>query len=486
MIRKIALAVCMMVSITAHSQQTSVDALYSWDTDRTKVSVLSLTGWRFTPSTVDAKVMSWYTTSDIDMHHSGHGQLRLNFQTESPAAAVAMLSRVNFTASAVKLRVRSASWKDVTQFTVIFGSDGIAATQTLTLDVKGQLSNPPNGEWTDIVAPVSGLEKYNAIDLSNVNFVMVRAQGTPGNHVDIATISLAPYQVEPVARSGASVLSTTSVLALPSSTDTEIKLFNPQLDIANNTINNAVDTVAMFNYGAQITALRVENDAGTNRHATDTRLLGKATLGKIAFSGSVGLLDSQSRTTAGSAEVTWRIIDPLVLSIGHARNAIDTVEAMQANIVQDAYTLSADYNTARWGVFAGLADIDYSDGNRRSMVSSKVHMSVWDKIGANAYVRTRHYRNSDPYTGLYFSPENYDRWLAGVAVRTQVAKNSILSGHLDAGRQTTDGDSSLGWTTRLNLESKPNKNWSFKATMGVDQTRPDYRYNYIMGYVSYQ
>jgi len=282
------------------------------------------------------------------------------------------------------------------------------------------------------------------------------------------------------------VISAASVLGLPSSKDSEIKLFNPQLDITNNTINNAASTAAMFNYGAQVTAMRVENAAGTRRHATDSRLLGKLTLGKTAFSGSIGLLDSQFRATVGSAEVIWRITDPLVLSIGHARNVIDTVEAMQADIVQDAFTLSADYNTARWGVFAGLADIDYSDGNRRSMVSTKVHMSIYDKLGASAYVRTRHYRNSDPYTGYYFSPENYDRWLAGVAVRTRVAKYAILSGHLDAGRQTSDGDSSLGWTTRLNLESKPNKNWSFKATMGVDQTRPDYRYNYVMGYVAYQ
>lgn len=465
----LAMSMCMATTLTAHAQHVSVESLYSWDSDDTRVSAHSLTGWRFPPTAADTQVLSWYTTSDIDVRNTGHGQLRLGFQAESPTAAVAMLSRLDLTDSAIKLSVRAARWADVEQFSLIFGSDGIAATQTTTLDLKSKLINPPDAEWIDLVVPVSELEKYNDIDLSNVNFAMVRAQGKAGSHVDISTVSRVRYQA-----------------AHPSAPLSELRILDPQFDITSNTIRNAADAIALFNYGAQVTAMRVENDAGASRHASDTRLLGHAAFGKLAFAGSIGVLDSQSATTVGSAEMTWRMIDPLVLSLGRARNAIDTVEALQADVIQDAVTFAADYNTARWGVFVGHADIDYSDGNNRSMVNSKIHVSVWDKIGASAYVRTRHYRNSDPYTGLYFSPEEYDRWLVGMAARARVSRSLIFSGHLDAGRQTTDGEESRGWTTRLMLESKPGKHWSYKATAGVDQTRPDYKYNYVMGYIAYQ
>ena len=457
----------MAAAFSAHSQQLSLDSLYSRDTDETRVLANMLTAWRNSVPTRDTQVMSWYTTLDIDLDHTGAGQLRLNLQADSPAAAVTLLPDVDFSGAAVKARVRVARWADLTGLTLVFGSDGVAAANTVTLDLKSRLADPPDGEWIEVVVRVSELERYNDVDLARINFAMVRAQGTPGNHVDVGTVSL----LRP---------------ATDSSAGTEVKLFDPRFDVTRKVVRNAADTGPLFNYGAQLTHLDVENEAGDSRQASDARVLASAAFGRVVLAGSLGVLDSESTTTVGSAEAVWQALDPLSLSLAHARNAIDTVEALQADVVQDAYTFTADYNAERWGAYASAAEIAYSDGNDRSMLTAKVHASVWEHAGTSVYVRTRHYHNSDPYSPYYYSPESYGRWLVGASSRVRAGRNLVVAGHLDVGRQRADGESDLGWTTQLRLESRPGKDWMFKATMGIDQTRPDYRYKYIMGYIVYQ
>src|SRR5574340_1029936 len=74
-------------------------------------------------------------------------------------AAIAMLPNVHFTGATVKLRVRVARWADLTGLTLVFGSDGIAATKTVTLDLKSRLVTPADAEWIEVVVPVSDLER---------------------------------------------------------------------------------------------------------------------------------------------------------------------------------------------------------------------------------------------------------------------------------------------------------------------------------------
>lgn len=467
MIRKAALALGMVAAFSAHSQQLSLDSLYSRDTDETRVFANTLTAWRHSMPTPDTQVMSWYTTLDIDLDNTRQGQLRLNLQADSPAAAVTLLPGVDFTGAAVKARVRVANWADLAGLTLVFGSDGIAATNTVTLDLKSRLADPPDGEWIEVVVRVSELERYNDADLARIDFAMIRAQGRPGSHVDVGTVSLLRPATEHAA-------------------GTEVKIFDPRFDVTRKLVRNAADTGRLFNYGAQVTRLDVENDAGDARLASDARVLASASFGRVHLAGSLGVLDSATTTTVGSAEAVWQALDPLTLSLGHARNAIDTVEALQADIVQDAFTFAADYTAERWGAYASAAEIDYSDGNDRSMLTTKVHAGVSEKSATHVYLRTRHYRNSDPYSPYYYSPESYGRWLVGVSSRVRAGEHLVVAGHVDAGRQKADGESDLGWTTQLRLESRPAKEWMFKATMGIDQTRPDYRYKYIMGYIVYQ
>ena len=458
-----------MLSATASAQEVAFDVLYSWDSDDARVLAQSLTAWRHAPLATDTQLMDWYTSTDIDVRNSGHGRLRLGFQSEAPAAAAAMLPRIDFRNASVRLAVRAASWDDVGQLTVVFGSDGTSASRTATLDVKHVLKAPRNGEWIELVVPVADLERYNEVDLARINFAMVRAQGKPGSHVDVSTVSL----VWPAADN-------------PAAVGREIRVLDPQFDVGGNALRNAGERRLLLNYGARITGLDVRNDGGASSRATDARLLASADFGAVSFAGSLGVLDAHSQTTVGSAELVWRTAAPLTLSLGHARNAIDTVAALEADVVQDATTLAGDYSTPRWGFFAGVADIDYSDGNERAMWNAKLRVSVWERIGAHAYVRTLHYTNSDPYSGYYYSPDEYDRWLAGFSARARVSSRVIMSGHLDGGRQEADGEDSASWTTRVNLDAKPAARWMLRLSAGVDQTRPDYRYRYVMGYIAYQ
>ena len=456
-----------MAAFSAHSQQLSLDSLYSRDTDETRVFANTLTAWRHAVPTRDTQVMSWYTTLDIDLENTRQGQLRLNLQADSPAAAVTLLPDVDFSGAAVKARVRVARWADLTGLTLVFGSDGIAAANTVTLDLKSRLANPPDGEWIEVVVRVSELERHNDPDLARINFAMIRAQGTPGNHVDIGTVSL----LRPAADRSAG---------------TEVKLFDPRFDASRRVVRNAADTGSLFNYGARLAHLDVENHANDSRQAVDARALASASFGRVLLAGSLGALESESTTTVGSADAVWQALDPLVLSLGYARNPIDTVEALRDDVVQDAFTFAADYDGGRWGAYASATEVDYSDGNDQSMLITKIHASVSERTGTSVYVRTRHYNNSDPYSPYYYSPESYGRWLVGASSRIRAGRHLIVAGHLDVGRQQADGESDLGWTTQLRFESRPSKGWMFKATMGVDQTRPDYRYKYIMGYLVYQ
>lgn len=467
MIRRATALLGVVAAFTAHAQQASFDSLYSRDSDELRVVANTLTAWRHRAPARDTRIMSWYTPQDIDLSRPIPGQLRLNLQPGSPAAAVSLLPDTDFTGAAVKARIRVARWADLAGLTLVFGSDGIAAMNTVTLDVPSQLTDAPDSEWIEVVVRVSELERYNDPDLARINFAMIRAQGTPGNLVDIGPVSL----LQPGAKGAAG---------------TEVKILEPDFDVATTAAHNAAALGPLFNYGAGFTHLDVRNRAGDSRQASDGRILASVTLGQVRLAGSLGVLDSDTTTLVGSAEAVWQAAPPVNLSLGVARNAVDTVEALGADVVQDAFTFAADYVAARWGAYAGAMDTRYSDGNNRSMLSTKLHLNVWEPAGASVYVRTRHYRNSDPYSAFYYSPETYRRWLVGGSSRARVSKSVVVSGHLDLGRQEADGASDLGWTTQLRIDSSPRKHWTLRATMGVDQTRPDYRYKYLMGYIAYQ
>lgn len=455
------------LTFSAHSQQVSFDSLYSRDSDDLRVFTNTLTAWRHAVPARDTRITNWYTNLDIDLRNTRPGQLRLHLQPDSPAAAITPLPDVDFTGATVRARVRVEHWAELRALTLVFGSDGIAATKTATLDVKRQLVDPTDGEWIEIVTPVSELERYNDVDLAHIDFAMIRAEGTPGNEVDVGAISLLHPATDRAA-------------------DTETKLFDPRFHVTRAALHNVAGLGPLFDYGAQATHLDVENRTGDSRQAVDARLLGRVSFGHVRLAGSIGVLDSQDVTTVGSAEAIWQASQPLALSLELARNAVDTVEAMEADVVQDALTFTADYTAARWGAYASVAGIGYSDGNDRAMLRTKIHASVWEAAGLSVYVRTRHYRNSDPYTGFYYSPENYRRWLVGASSRVRAGRSVVVSGHLDVGRQEADGVSDLGWTSQLRIESRPIKNWGVRVTMGFDQTRPDYRYGYLMGYLVYQ
>lgn len=291
--------------------------------------------------------------------------------------------------------------------------------------------------------------------------------------------------VDYVKASGVAVMSASTALAQAESY-TEETFFEPILDHANNTVRNQADATYAFNVGASGTEYRVTNGDSTSS-AQELRLLGRFVTQKVDVDGYVGGLRSNEdvQTTTGGVTVTVAITDSLRGSLEWSRSLMDSVEGTRTLIMQRAYGAALDYNPGGWGLYGGAHKIHYSDGNSRELLQTKAYVDVYKPLGVNVYLKTKHHRDTEPYTGTYFAPDRYDRYAFGAGIRTNVAPSLVLVGYADAGQQVVDGDTSPAWAARVGVESKPSKHWSLKGYVGVDHSQPDYSYKYLMGHVVY-
>lgn len=143
----------------------------------------------------------------------------------------------------------------------------------------------------------------------------------------------------------------------------------------------------------------------------------------------------------------------------------------------ESVTAYVDFNAANWGTYGGYTRSDITDGNERDLLVTRTYYTLSDDYGISVYLRTKHHQDSQPYTGTYYSPEHYGRWLSGVSMRQRLF-GVTLAAHADAGQQYTEFDRAGGWTSAISLESN-HRSFSWKLLYGIDQTRSSYRYNYL-------
>jgi len=218
-----------------------------------------------------------------------------------------------------------------------------------------------------------------------------------------------------------------------------------------------------------------QSDATASAHDLRFGVRGKAE--SVRYEATIGQLSGPSVETVGAISTAWGFAPDSELGIRYARSLLDSVDGIDTLIMAESATAYVDYNATPWGVYAGYTRSDITDGNERDLLVTRTYYTMSDTYGLSVYLRTKHHQDSQPYTGTYFSPEHYGRWLTGVSIRQRLF-GVTLAAHADAGQQYTEYDRTGGWTTAVSLESK-HRNFSWKLLYGVDQTRSEYRYNYL-------
>lgn len=145
------------------------------------------------------------------------------------------------------------------------------------------------------------------------------------------------------------------------------------------------------------------------------------------------------------------------LGVGFERNIVNSRGGIEDGITYNAlagvgdYTFSPVFNV---GVAAG--GTYFSDGNWRPFLRTRWNYSLNEAYGLNAYLKTRSYRNSDPYRPQYYSPPSQNEVSLGLSVRWRAADRVVLSAWADAGMQYVSGDDQSIWSAFIGLASPRN------------------------------
>ena len=179
------------------------------------------------------------------------------------------------------------------------------------------------------------------------------------------------------------------------------------------------------------------------------------------------------------------------LGLSAQRSVLDSRAGIDAGLTYDSAAVVADHAfSQRFNVGMVGGATWFSDGNRRPLLRTRWNLSLHEGSGLNAYIKTRSYRNSDPYRPEYFSPERLNEASLGLSVRFAAAGRTVLSAALDAGRQHTELDVEPIWSFSLGISSAraARVQWSLAVqaahTAALMSSTSTYRYTSVVGRIS--
>lgn len=141
---------------------------------------------------------------DTSSYVTGTGSIKVTTQTLNTYAGVSKEVVVDINNKDVRLFVKSSDWAKVGICTLILSSNSYTLSNTLTLDIKTRLINPPNGEWIEVVVPKSAFIVDGTPNWSAINLMLFRVRD---NNVSFADVSL--DSVSSFARGGTGLVSVT-------------------------------------------------------------------------------------------------------------------------------------------------------------------------------------------------------------------------------------------------------------------------------------
>ena len=141
----------------------------------------------------------------------------------------------------------------------------------------------------------------------------------------------------------------------------------------------------------------------------------------------------------------------------------------------------------RWSTTGLVGLQDFSGGNLRTHLRGNVVFAALPEAGVSLQLRTRYYRNSDPYLGGYYSPPWYGEALGVVGVRR------VIGGHIwraaaGVGRQrSADDDAKRARLLEVGYESPRWRQSWLRVAAGYTDTpvatasgAGSYSYRYLM------
>lgn len=165
------------------------------------------------------------------------------------------------------------------------------------------------------------------------------------------------------------------------------------------------------------------------------------------------------------------------MEVGIERELIDSTVGIDGRLSSTVYYYSIDLYHQEYDL--GLALVpsytNFDGGGSRNQIRSKLYKGIGE-TGIHVYVRSRNYWNSDPYNGIFFSPEKYEQYLAGIGFRRVVDEHTVLSGHYDRGRQYIDGYGEQSQSWRLALTTTVRDSIQIEGSYAIDDHSPNYSY----------
>lgn len=207
-----------------------------------------------------------------------------------------------------------------------------------------------------------------------------------------------------------------------------------------------------------------------------------------SLSARLGVDETQSASTAvGMFDYMRKVTRDTALGVSVERDVVDSINSINNHIRYTAGAVVLDHafsQRANVGVSAG--NLWYSDGNQRRQLRTRWNYEIVPDSGLNAYVKTRNFRNTQPYNGYYFAPETADEYSAGLSWRTALSDSVVLHVQGDAGRQFIDKAPKGLWTVMVGLQShhRARTQWrvAFEARNDASSNRSpgDEGYRYMM------
>jgi hypothetical protein len=199
--------------------------------------------------------------------------------------------------------------------------------------------------------------------------------------------------------------------------------------------------------------------------------------------GQIRLSDEKSHAI-GAAQISADL-QGVNYELRFERNIVDSENSLRNGVTYNATTVALDYPVSeRLNVAGVLGWIDFSDNNNRPLGRMKLSYVVSEEQGLAAYVRGRLYRDSNAYSGNYFSPEHYAEYLLGASVRRRIpALRGVLSAYAEYGQERVDGSNSSVYAWQIRYQSVIQQPLRMDVSVGRQTTAgtgggPGYRYQY--------
>lgn len=175
----------------------------------------------------------------------------------------------------------------------------------------------------------------------------------------------------------------------------------------------------------------------------------------LRLDASLGAAEIGGHTHAvGAADALWSLARGRAWGLSLERSFVNSVAGIERGIVYNSLALVADHAFGeRFNVGLAAGTTRFSNDNRRDLLRMRWNLELNPGWGLNAYLKTRSYRNSEPYRPEYFSPRRLNEVSAGLSSRVALSTHAVLGVGADAGSQHTESGTQRIWSYALRLSA---------------------------------